>query len=155
CFSGRALRAMAEEATTIAGQLDAEGTFIMTSAPATSVSIAPEGARNTAFTGELLGILRNGVPSLGELLCLDDLYDQALTAMVRRGWPRPQRLGTNTVGKFRFLRNRAWFRRLLPGPAPDQPAPDQPDRHAAADKPTSLTRYRHVAAGVRAAVGVV
>jgi Caspase domain len=154
CFSGRALEAMSDIGTTIVGQMDAEGTFIMTSAPATSVSIAPEGTRYTAFTGELLDIIRNGVPSLSELLSLDDVYDQIMTAMVRRGWPRPQRLGTNTVGKFGFLRNRAWLKGRKVRPVQDVMPAHDPQVPAALDA-TILGRYRHRADGVRAAVAVV
>src|SRR5215472_8256012 len=92
CFSGRALHAMSDPATAVIGQVDVDGIYVMTSAPATSASIAPPDARNTAFTGGLLGILRDGIPDLNELLSLDELYQYTLTEMVRRGWPRPQRL---------------------------------------------------------------
>jgi len=78
CFSGRALHAMSDATTAVIGQVDVEGIYVMTSAPATSPSIALPGARNTAFTGGLLGILRDGIPESSELLSLDDLYNCAL-----------------------------------------------------------------------------
>lgn len=153
CFSGRALGAMSDMDTTIVGQIDAEGTFIMTSAPATSVSIDPEGTRYTAFTGELLEIIRKGVPGASELLTLNEVYDNIMTAMVRRGWPRPQRLGTNTVGRFGFLRNRAWLRGRKTAPGQDPRVPRQAP--PAAVDAANLTSYRYRADGVRAATAVV
>ena len=153
CFSGRALYAMSDPAATVIGQLDAEGTFVMTSASANSASIAPEGARNTAFTGGLLDILRDGIPGVGEWLSLDELYDHTLTAMVRRGWPRPQRLGTNTIGRFRFLRNRAW--RKIFSPVPIRTKPEPPGNAADPESAVNLAAYRQWADGVRGAVAAV
>ena len=140
CFSGRALRAMSDPATAVIGQVDADGVYVLTSAPATSPSVAPPDARHTAFTGGLLRILRAGIPGGNEVLTLDDVYDHALVAMARRGWPRPQRLGTNTIGRLGFLRNRAW--RRAPASARTGPVAD-PGQH------------RHLAEGVRDAVAVV
>ena len=140
CFSGRALRAMSDTATAIIGQVDADGIYVLTSAPATSPSVAPQHARNTAFTGGLLRVLSKGIPGANELLSLDDVYDHTLVAMARHGWPRPQRFGTNTIGRFGFLRNRAWCR--APAPMPTEPLAD-PGRH------------RRLAEGVRDALAVV
>jgi hypothetical protein len=140
CFSGRALRAMSDTATAIIGQVDADGIYVLTSAPATSPSVAPQHARNTAFTGGLLRVLSRGIPGANELLSLDDVYDHTLMAMARHGWPRPQRFGTNTIGRFGLLRNRAWCR--TPAPIPTEPLAD-PGRH------------RRLAEGVRDALAVV
>jgi hypothetical protein len=139
CFSGRALHAMSDPATAVIGQVSVTGIYVLTSAPATSPSLAPPSARNTAFTGGLLDILRDGIPGAGELLTLDNVYDEILLSMARHGWPRPQRLGTNTVGRLAILRNRAW-RKHHP---PTEPAA------------VRLDQYRRPADGVRQAVGVV
>jgi len=140
CFSGRAVLAMSDTATAVIGQVDVDGTYILTSAPATSVSIAPLNARNTAFTGSLLDLLHDGVPDRGELLTLDDMYEHTLHAMARHGWPRPQKLGTNTVGRLGILRNRAW-RKILSPRRDERPVP-------------SLRRCEF-ADGIRAAVDAV
>jgi caspase domain-containing protein len=140
CFSGRALLAMSDPTTTVIGQVLVDGTYVLTSAPATSVSLAPLDARNTAFTGSLLELLHEGVPGRGELLTLDDMYEHTLHVMARHGWPRPQRLGTNTVGRLGILRNRAW-RRIL--------APRREKR------PVPSPRHRGLAEGVLAAVEAV
>jgi Caspase domain/TIR domain len=128
CFSGRALNTMSDPATAIIGQLDVHGTYVMTSAPANSVSFAPSEGRHTAFTGSLLAVMRAGIPGAGELLTLDDLYEGTLRAMMLQGWPKAQRLGTNTIGRLAFLRNRAWSGapapdRLRPPAAPDNREP--------------------------------
>jgi len=139
CFSGRALLAMSDTASAVIGQIDVDGTYVLTSAPSTSVSIAPPGARNTAFTGSLLDLIREGVPDRGEMLTLDDMYEHTLRAMVRRGWPRPQKLGTNMVGRLGILRNRAW--RTILAPLREKPSP----------RPLSPP-HRRLASGIRAAV---
>jgi Caspase domain len=152
CFSGRALHAMSDAATAVIGQVDVSGIYVLTSAPANSVSYAPPEARHTAFTGGLLDILRNGVPGVGELLSLDDVYDHALLAMAKRGWPRPQRLGTNTIGRLGILRNRAFrkiFRQTRAEPR-EQPLPEP-----SAEPPADALLRRHVAEAVREAVAVV
>jgi hypothetical protein len=108
------------------------------------VSFAPPEARHTAFTGGLLDILSYGIPGVGELLSLDDVYDHTLLAMARHGWPRPQRLGTNTIGRLGILRNRAW--RKISRPARAGP-PTEP--------PADAGLRRHAAEGVRDAVAAV
>jgi hypothetical protein len=140
CFSGRALNAMSDRASAVTGQVSVAGIYVLTSAPATSPSLALPDARNTAFTGGLLRILHHGVPGADELLTLDDVYDEILLAMARHGWPRPQRLGTNTVGRLAILRNRAWRKRPSPLGSPAAARPDP---------------YRRLASGVREAVSVV
>jgi Caspase domain len=152
CFSGRALHAMSDAATAVIGQVDVDGIYVLTSAPANSVSYAPPEARHTAFTGGLLAILRNGVPGVGELLSLDDVYDHALLAMARHGWPRPQRLGTNTIGRLGILRNRAWRRIFRPARAEPRA---EPPAEPPAQLPADAGPRRYVAEGVRDAVAAV
>ena len=145
CFSGRALHAMSDTATAVIGQVDVDGIYVLTSAPATSVSFAPPEARHTAFTGGLVDILRNGIPDVGELLSLRlDRLRRAMLAMARRGWPRPQRLGINAIGRLGILRNKAWRRVTHPGRT-----------GTPAEPPANAGFRRHVAAGVQAAVAVV
>lgn len=64
---------------TILGQLGIAGTYTLTSAPANAVALAPAGATYTAFTGELLQLLRTGVPGGPELLTLNEIYRRLRT----------------------------------------------------------------------------
>lgn len=111
CFSGRALHAMADAHSVIIGQVQVEGIYVLTSSPATSPSLALEGEQHTTFTGRVLDIVHDGVPEGSEMLSLDDIYKVTLQAMVRRGWPRPQQLGTGLMGQLPLLRNVAWFKK--------------------------------------------
>ena len=54
CFSGRAFEAMTTPAAAVKGQIDIYGTYTIASSARDETSIAPEGARNTAFTDALL-----------------------------------------------------------------------------------------------------
>lgn len=111
CFSGRALMGMSDPSGIVAGQLDGVGTFVLTSSGANTPSVAPAGERHTAFTAGLLGIIRDGLAEGPPFLCLDDLYDATSVALTAARFPRPQRLGSNDIGRMPVIRNAAW----LPG----------------------------------------
>jgi hypothetical protein len=140
CFSGRAVHAMTDVASTVMGQIDVEGTYVLTSSPATSTSSDNDGQGHTAFTGGLVRILHEGIPGAGPRLSLEEIYYRAIEAMARGRWPQPQKRGTNTIGELRFLRNAAW---RANGPP------------AAATTFTDPARQRRMATGVRDAVAVV
>lgn len=108
CFSGQAAEAMSGAASAIIGGLDIHGTYTLASAPAYSSAIAPIGAQFTAFTGELLGLLQNGVPGGGPLLTLGDLFPELTRALLTRGMPRPQHLGTGLADRIALARNVAY-----------------------------------------------
>ncbi|MFF5084832.1 caspase domain-containing protein [Actinoplanes sp. NPDC000266] len=94
CFSGHAAAAMSSVPSAVTAAIDISGTYTLTSAPAYSTSIAPPGEKFTAFTGELLRVLGEGVPGAGRLLSLRDIYTALVRSLRARGMPRPQHLGT-------------------------------------------------------------
>ncbi|MFI5845606.1 caspase domain-containing protein [Catenuloplanes sp. NPDC051500] len=94
CFSGHAAAAMTSVPSAVTAAIDISGTYTVTSAPATSTSIAPPGERFTAFSGELLRVLRNGIPGAGDLLSMRDIYTALVRGLHSRGMPKPQHLGT-------------------------------------------------------------
>lgn len=108
CFSGRALTAMSDARSLVIGQIDIEGIYVITAAPANRPAIAPVGQRHTAFTGSLINVFRTGVSNGPEYLRLSDIYHATLHEMARAGRPRPQQLGTNTVAHMALVRNAAW-----------------------------------------------
>ncbi|MET9633139.1 undecaprenyl-diphosphate phosphatase [Lentzea sp. NPDC006480] len=123
CFSGRAAGDMAGD-DAILGQVGIEGTYVLTSAPANAVALAPPGARHTAFTGELLRLVRAGVPEGPELLTFGMIYRHLLHTMTSLGLPLPQQRGTGTADLLALTRN------------PAHPAATQPEvAHAAATPP--------------------
>ncbi|MFY1681729.1 caspase family protein [Micromonospora sp. WMMD730] len=94
CFSGHAATAMTSISSAVTAAIDISGTYTLTSAPANSAAIAPAGERFTAFTGELLRVLRDGIPGGDDLLSLREIYTALVRGLHARGMPRPQHLGT-------------------------------------------------------------
>ncbi|MEV4366578.1 transporter substrate-binding domain-containing protein [Nonomuraea sp. NPDC049637] len=99
CFSGQAVTVMSNRRSLALGQLDLTGTYTLTSTPATALSHAPLGARNTAFTGALLNALRMPGP-----LTLDQIHRHIDQELVGRGLPRPQRRSVGTAGNLTVTR---------------------------------------------------
>lgn len=111
CYSGRAIAAMTDPRSAAFDQLDITGTYILTSTTATTTAHAPEGARNTAFTAELVTLLRSGDPSIPELITLDHIYRATYRSLVRQGLPRPQQRGSDATPQLALIRNPALDRR--------------------------------------------
>jgi len=107
CFSGRAIPDLSSHDEAILGQVGIEGTYTLTATPATAVALAPTGATYTAFTGELLTLLRTGIPDGPELLTFATIYRRLLHALTTRGLPRPGQRGTGTVDQLALTRNSA------------------------------------------------
>lgn len=101
CFSGRAVEAMSDNRSVIAGQIDIAGTYTMTSTTATAPSTAPANEKYTSFTGALLSALRGQLP-----LTLNDIYSEVWRQLHSLGLPRPQRRETNAAGALTLTRGR-------------------------------------------------
>jgi Caspase domain len=107
CFSGRAIQDMSGTEEAILGQVAIEGTYTLASTPANAVALAPTGATYTAFTGELLAILRNGIPGGPPLLTFDAIYRRLRHVMMTHGLPIPAQRGTGTIELLALSRNQA------------------------------------------------
>ncbi|MET9148187.1 caspase family protein [Streptomyces sp. NPDC058319] len=107
CFSGRAIGVMTGTASVVAGQLGVAGTCTLASSPANRPSDAPLDARYTAYTGELLALLRDGTADAGEFLTLQTIHEHLARALPAKGHPRPELRGTHTVGRLALARNQA------------------------------------------------
>ncbi|MFC6016637.1 caspase domain-containing protein [Plantactinospora solaniradicis] len=105
CFSGRAIQDMSGADERIFGQIGVEGTYVLASAPANAVALAPVGATYTAFTGELLNLLNTGVPGGPDLLTFGTIYRRLLHTTSTRGLPIPGQRGTGTVDLLALARN--------------------------------------------------
>lgn len=109
CYSGRAANDfMASYDELILGQVEIKGGFTMTATPANSVALAPAGSLYTAFTGELVQLLRNGPTNGPELLTLDDIFRQLLRVMKAKGLPEPRQRGSDTAHLLALSRNVAF-----------------------------------------------
>ncbi|WP_206787016.1 caspase domain-containing protein [Amycolatopsis sp. MtRt-6] len=108
CYSGRAMgETLADPVGAVVGQLDIDGTYLMTSAQRDQVALVLDGEPHTAFTGRLLRVLKTGIPEAGEFLTVDDVYQHLSTMMAAAGLPRPQKRGSQNSGRFRIARNHA------------------------------------------------
>ncbi|MFF0722903.1 caspase domain-containing protein [Micromonospora sp. NPDC003816] len=151
CFSGHATEAMSGTAPAISGNLDIHGTYTLASAPAHETAVAPVGAQFTAFTGELLRTLRQGVTGGGALLTLGDIYLALTRALPARGMPRPQRLGTGLADHIALTRNPA-YRSATPPAAAPRPAPEPRLSSATSGERVANERDPKVAAEFHAAM---
>ncbi|PPK70363.1 caspase family protein [Actinokineospora auranticolor] len=96
-------------------QLSVNGTYTLVSAPAHLPSLAPPGEKHTAFTGELLTLLREGIPDSDDLLSMQTVYRELSRRLISRGLPSPKQLNRDTADEFALVRNRA------PKPKPPEP----------------------------------
>ncbi|MEU6354925.1 caspase family protein [Streptomyces sp. NPDC047072] len=138
CFSGRAIQDMGAGTDTLLGQVGIEGTYVLTSAPVNAVALAPVGATYTSFTGELLALLRDGVPGGPDLLTFGEIYRRLLHTATTKGLPVPGQRGTGTVDMLALTRNAAAAQPHPPVTAAPKPPPAtaaQPPPPAATVKP--------------------
>ncbi|MCP2303949.1 Caspase domain-containing protein [Actinokineospora globicatena] len=113
CFSGRAVGPYMSAARDLVAELEINGTFVLTASPANQVAIS--GAAYSEFTGELLAILRDGIPGTQRLLTVEAIYRRLRQVMLIRNLPEPQLLNTGTAEDLALAPNRAYL-------APNTPA---------------------------------
>ncbi|MFD5633689.1 caspase family protein [Streptomyces sp. NPDC127077] len=106
CNSGRVLDTLMGTQTKPADTLTIRGTHILTSS-ANAPSYAPIGERYTAFTGEFIRLLRDGLPNGPDLLSLSTLYDPLTNSLARRGYPEPRQQSSDGHARLGLVRNRA------------------------------------------------
>jgi hypothetical protein len=116
CYSGMALGAMSGGDVN-AREVAVGGTSVITSSPRNKISHSPAGERNTAFTAELLTLLRRGPRLPGEPLSVNVLYQSLRSAMSNRDLPLPKMKAEDTSGTM-------LLRRPPPQPRPVMAMPD-------------------------------
>jgi molecular chaperone DnaK len=104
CFSGRAIDVMAPD-DVVMDQTQITGSYTLTATASGVAALAPSGERNTAFTGQLLRLLREGDPRAPQELTLDHVYRSLYRGLRSRGLPEPRRQGTDTVEDLVLARN--------------------------------------------------
>ncbi|MFD0686051.1 caspase family protein [Actinomadura fibrosa] len=107
CFSGRVLAdLMSDSATSVLGQIDVHGTYVLTSAQRDQVALALPGEEHTAFTGRLLNLLETGIEDGGEFLTIESVYQRLRLVMRSEGLPTPEKRATRTAELIALTRNR-------------------------------------------------
>ncbi|MEU9123983.1 esterase-like activity of phytase family protein [Streptomyces sp. NPDC048506] len=130
CYSGRVLRggmSVADRGVRASGRTlrGVRGAYVMTSTSGDRKSHAPDPKRCTAFTGELVGVLREGVPDGPEMLGLHAVFEAVRDRMAERRLPQPQEpqdRDEGGVGLLPFVRNVA----VAPPPTAAVAAPAAP-----------------------------
>ncbi|MEV0171552.1 caspase family protein [Streptomyces sp. NPDC050803] len=107
CQSGWVLDAMMGESGGGEAPLEIRGTYLLTSSSGDLKSYAPPTDRYTAFTGEFIQLLRDGLPGGPELLPLSVLFEPLADALERRNMPRPRQQGSDGHAALAVVRNRA------------------------------------------------
>jgi uncharacterized caspase-like protein len=120
CYSGRALLGRMSASAHIADQAIVEGTCLLTASAETRPALSPPGETYTAFTGELIATLTEGIPDRPDPLDMDTLYRHLRGRLASRSRPVPQQRNRNTGGRIAIARNRA----VSDGAAPYGAAPD-------------------------------
>ncbi|MFF9034363.1 caspase domain-containing protein [Streptomyces sp. NPDC014892] len=105
CNSGRVLDTLMGNGPEPPATLTIRGTYILTSS-ANAPSYAPVGERYTAFTGEFIRLLRDGLPGGPDLLTLSALYDPLTKSLTRRGYPQPRQQSSDGHARLGLVRNR-------------------------------------------------
>ncbi|WP_411082436.1 caspase, EACC1-associated type [Streptomyces sp. cmx-18-6] len=114
CYSGRILPKMLS-GRRLAEKAGIEGVFLMAASASNREALSPPGQRHTAFSGELLRILREGVPEAGLALDLRTIFGELDMALTRRSLPRPQSNNRNTAAALGLVWNRHHFSAVAEG----------------------------------------
>lgn len=109
CYSGRAFgKPMADEASGVLDQIETTGTCGLASAPRHLAALFVEGERHTVFSGELITVLRDGLPDEGALLPLFAVYRELRRRMREREHPEPKIVHSDSVSEFALVRNQLY-----------------------------------------------
>jgi hypothetical protein len=123
CFSGRAVGVLggldSAEAVDLAR---VNGGYVLTSTAGEELALAPPGARHTAFTGELIGLLTRGDPAGPPLLTLRHAYQYLTRVLPARGFPKPHCHASEWIDDLALALNPAY--------RPPTDAPPEPDAGA-------------------------
>ncbi|MEE1809686.1 caspase family protein [Streptomyces sp. BE133] len=108
CYSGAALDLLSGGPLT--GSLAIEGSYVMTSSDSGNPSRAPKEDEYTSFTGEIIKVLREGIPKNIPTIDMDTLFRHVYGICEQRGWPLPDRQIRTDGGRLQLMRNR-WGKR--------------------------------------------
>ncbi|MFE0191051.1 ABC transporter substrate-binding protein [Streptomyces sp. NPDC058989] len=128
CYSGRALLGGMSGTDQVADRALIEGTCLMAAAAETRTALSPPGEEFTAFTGELITALAEGIPDGPPLLDMHTLFRHLHTNLAAKARPLPQQRNRNTGGSIALARNRVHLREepvletdSAPSPSPSPP----------------------------------
>jgi len=112
CYSGLAMKGGMGGVQEIGERVRIDGTYLMTASAETVQALAPEGEELTAFTGQLVRTMGEGIPNGPEVLDLDTVYWHVRNELAVLRRPIPQQRARNYGNAIGLVRNR---RRVLGG----------------------------------------
>lgn len=141
----------------MAEQTRIAGSYLLTASAATRQALAPPGETYTAFTGELIRLLDQGLPGGDTLIEVSRIYERLHAELRAKGRPLPQQRLSNTGRTLAIARNRHGVTRAaapsetLPGPTPAPAVPTVPDDLKAVlrGKPRTIADEYHRLRAVR------
>ncbi|MEO3810670.1 caspase family protein [Sphaerisporangium sp. B11E5] len=119
CFAGRAGGVTGSAADDAFDSTRWAGAYLLASAGRDGPAWAPSGHPHTAFTGELITLLRDGDPAGPPELTLDAVYRSLARTLPAKGFPRPRRQAAD-LGDHQVLAANAAYH---PPAAPPLPGP--------------------------------
>ncbi|MFJ3952475.1 ABC transporter substrate-binding protein [Streptomyces libani] len=130
CYSGRALMGGMSGTTQVVDHALIEGTSLMAASAKTRKALSPPGEEFTAFTGELITALTEGIVDGPSLLDMQTLYRHLYITLAAKSRPLPQQGNRNTGGLIALARNRSHpIHRPQPSPKPrTAPKPQPPPK---------------------------
>ncbi|GAA5173572.1 hypothetical protein GCM10023321_75480 [Pseudonocardia eucalypti] len=105
CFSGSAGGLTATNGLPALESFRTDGSYLLASSAPGEVSIAPDGARHTAFSGTLLKLISEGRPNGPAAWTLDSLFEFLERDLHDRNLPTPQRVVSGHAGTLRIAPN--------------------------------------------------
>lgn len=123
CFSGRASSSPYPADLDNFATTRSSGGYLLASAAPEELALAPTRERYTAFTGELIRLLREGDPAGPPELTLDHLYRCLDRVLPEQGRPRPRRYAAGRTGELALASNPAYQPPVLSRPRPHEQAP--------------------------------
>src|ERR1035441_3699622 len=117
CFSARAFETGMAAPLSFGELTRIHGTCMLTACDETTRALAPPGETYTAFTGELISALDNGLDGAPELLDMSTLYRQICAVLTAKSRPQPQFFSRGEGRELCLVRNRRH------APPSDSPSP--------------------------------
>ncbi|MFD7029228.1 caspase family protein [Streptomyces sp. NPDC059917] len=130
CFSGLAMvggmGGSATSSVTLAERSRIAGSYLLTASAPTREALWLRDEPYTAFTGELVRLLEDGLPGGGQVIEVGRIYEHMFAELTSKGRPLPQQRVSNAV-RIAFARNR--YGTLVqpvaePHPDPVHPVPE-------------------------------
>ncbi|MGI5472752.1 caspase, EACC1-associated type [Streptomyces sp. CA-132043] len=123
CYSGRALAGRMSASDDIASHARVAGTCVLTASSENHTALAPPEETYTAFTGELITALAEGIPGAPDPIDMISLWEHLRRNLEEKSRPVPQQTSRDAGARIALARNRAAQPSVPPVPLPPSPGP--------------------------------